>query len=220
MSEHDFEPIRGLPGDLPEGETILWQGAPDWRVLVGEAFHIRLVGAYFVGMLVWRVTSALAGGGHVQGALATALQVSPLAIAGLGILAFLAWLNSRTTVYTITNRRVVMRFGAAFSKAINIPFAVIDGAAVKTLRGGAGDLALTLKAPNKIALLMLWPHARPWKLAAPEPTLRAIPRAEEAAKILASAMQRQMAVAPNRSRSPNPVVGALAPMTGAQAHAA
>jgi hypothetical protein len=220
MSEHDFEPIRGLPGDLPEGETILWQGAPDWRVLVGEAFHIRLVGAYFAAMLVWRVASALAGGGHLQGALATAAQVSPLAIAGLGILAFLAWLNSRTTVYTITNRRVVMRFGAAFSKAINIPFEVIDNAAVKTLSGGAGDLALSLKAPNKIALLMLWPHARPWKLSAPEPTLRAIPRAADAAKVLASAMQRQMAIAPRRATSPVRAAGALAPMPGAEAHAA
>jgi hypothetical protein len=218
MSEHDFEPIRGLPGDLPAGETILWQGAPDWRVLVGEAFHIRLVGAYFVAMLVWRVTSALTAGGRLQGALTTALQVSPLALAGLGILAFLAWVNSRTTVYTITNRRVVMRFGAAFSKAVNIPFEVIDNAAVKTLRDGAGDLALTLKAPNKIAFLMLWPHARPWKIAAPQPTLRAIQHADQAAKVLASAMQRQMAMTPNLSKSRAAV--ALAPMPGAEAHAA
>jgi hypothetical protein len=220
MSEHDFEPIRGLPGDLPEGETILWQGAPDWRVLVGEAFHIRLVGAYFLAMLIWRMSGALAGGGHLQAALTTVLQVSPLAVAGLALLTFLAWLNSRTTVYTITNRRVVMRFGAAFSKAINIPFEVIDNAAVKTLPEGAGDLALTLKAPNKIAFLMLWPHARPWKLAAPEPTLRAIPRAEEAAKVLASAMQREMALAPSRTKSPVRGAGALAPMPGAEAHAA
>jgi hypothetical protein len=218
MSEHDFEPIRGLPGDLPAGETILWQGAPDWRVLVGEAFHIRLVGAYFAAMLIWRVMSALAAGGHFQGAVATAVQVSPLAIAALAILAFLAWLNSCTTVYTITNRRVVMRFGAAFSKAINIPFEVIENAAVKTLRGGAGDLALTLKAPNKIAFLMLWPHARPWKLAAPEPTLRAIAHADEAAKVLACAMQRQMAVAPSLSKSRAAIN--LAPMPGAEAHAA
>lgn len=220
MSEHDFEPIRGLPGDLPEGETILWQGAPDWRVLVSEAFHIRLVAAYFAAMLVWRVTSALTAGGHLQGALATAFQVSPLAIAALGILTFLAWLNSCTTVYTITNRRVVMRFGAAFSKAINIPFEVIDTAAVKTLRGGVGDLALTLKAPNKIALLMLWPHARPWKLSAPQPTFRAIPGADQAAKVLASAMQRQMASTPSLSKSQTRAAPTLTPLSGAEAHAA
>ena len=49
MSEHDFEPIRGLPGPLPEGETILWQGAPDWRVLAVQAFHVRAVAIYFGG---------------------------------------------------------------------------------------------------------------------------------------------------------------------------
>jgi hypothetical protein len=38
MSHDDFkfEPIRGLPEQLPEGEHILWQGAPDPRVLARE----------------------------------------------------------------------------------------------------------------------------------------------------------------------------------------
>ena len=35
MSEHhddfDFEPVRGLPQVLPEGERLLWQGAPRWQ---------------------------------------------------------------------------------------------------------------------------------------------------------------------------------------------
>ena len=29
----DFEPVPGLPAPLPAGETLLWQGAPDWRDL-------------------------------------------------------------------------------------------------------------------------------------------------------------------------------------------
>ncbi|MFT6571624.1 MAG: hypothetical protein ACJAWY_003349, partial [Sphingomonas echinoides] len=28
MTEHDYEPIPGLPGLLPKDERILWQGAP------------------------------------------------------------------------------------------------------------------------------------------------------------------------------------------------
>jgi hypothetical protein len=230
MSEHDFEPIRGLPGDLPEGETILWQGAPDWKVLAQEAFHIRAVAAYFAAMLVWRTAGALSGGESVPNAIMNALQATPFALAGLGILAFLAWLNSRTTVYTITNRRVVLRFGAALTKAINLPFTVLDGASLKALPQDAGDLALTLKAPNKIAFLQLWPHARPWRLQAPEPTLRAIPQAHSVAEILAGAMQRQMATAPVRSvaqvrgapalASQNLTPQTLAPLSGVGAHAA
>jgi hypothetical protein len=111
----------------------------------------------------------------------------------------LAWLNSRTTVYTITNKRVVMRFGVAVSKAVNIPFTIIDGAALKAMPNGAGDLALTLKAPNKLAFLHLWPHARPWRMATPQPTLRAVPDASAVATILATAMQGEVVITMTRS---------------------
>ena len=125
----------------------------------------------------------------------------------------MAWLNSRTTVYTITNRRVVMRFGAAIPKAINIPFTIIEGAALKSLGKGDGDIALVLKAPNKIAFLHLWPHARPWRLAAPQPTLRAVAGARSAADILARAMEARVAIErppvdlPERSLAPSPGLG-------------
>jgi hypothetical protein len=194
MSEHDFEPIRGLPGNLPEGETLLWQGAPRWLTLANQAFHMRAVGAYFLAMLAWRVCSAVIGGEPPVRALTEALTVAPIALVALGILALFAWLNSRTTVYTITNRRVVMRFGAAIPKAINIPFSIIDSAALKMLSNGDGDLALTLKTPNKIAFLHLWPHARPWQLSSPQPTFRGLPQAREVASILATAMNEQVSI--------------------------
>jgi hypothetical protein len=199
MSEHDFEPIRGLPGVLPEGETILWQGAPRWFDLATEAFHVRAVAAYFAAMLSWRTVEAVAHGQAAQTALMSALSVAPVAAAAVGVLAGLAWLNSRTTVYTITNKRVVLRFGAAVPKAINIPFGIIESAALKAAPDGAGDLALTLKAPNKLAFLHLWPHARPWRLGTPQPTLRALPDASGAATLLADAMQREVAIALTRA---------------------
>jgi hypothetical protein len=194
VSEHDFEPIRGLPGDLPAGEHILWQGEPNGFAMAWQVFHLRLVGGYFLAMLAWRTAGAVAGGEAPMKAVQTAASVAPLALLGVGILALLSWLNSRTTVYTITNKRVVMRLGAAMPKAINIPFGVIESAALKTYANGDGDLALTLKAPNKIAFLHLWPHARPWRLAAPQPTFRCIPKAQAVASILASAMAAQVPV--------------------------
>jgi hypothetical protein len=208
MSEHDFEPVRGLPGLLPEGETILWQGEPRWFDLATEAFHIRAVAAYFAAMLVWRTTEAVVHGQAATTAIISALSVTPIAVAAVGLLAGLAWLNSRTTVYTITNKRVVMRFGAAVPKAINIPFGIIESAALKAGQNGAGDLALTLKAPNRLALLHIWPHARPWRMAAPQPTLRALPNASAAALVLANAMQAEVPIA--LTRTPD-LVGAAPP---------
>ncbi len=107
----------------------------------------------------------------------------------MATLAGLGWLYSRTTVYTITNKRVVIRFGVALPKAFNIPFAIIESASAKTLANGAGDLALTLKDGNKIAFAHLWPNARPWRLASPEPTFRALPDVQGAVTALASAMR-------------------------------
>ena len=220
MSEHDFEPIRGLPGRLPQGETILWQGAPNWWTMAREAFHVRAVAIYFAGMFAWRAWEAFSRGGDQRPVYQAILMTAPVALAGLAILAFLAWLNSRTTVYTITNRRVVLRFGAAIPKAINIPFTVIDSAAVKRLSSGAGDLALTLKAPNKIAFLQLWPHARPWRFVSPQPTLRALPDAGVPAGILAKAMQNECGVVLVRATEPARQGAAPTRLPGAEAQAA
>ena len=202
MSEHDFEPIRGLPGDLPPGEVLLWQGAPDPLRLACEAFHLRAVGAYFAVILAWRAVAGAAGGESWSKAAGSALSVTPLAIVALGALLFLGWLNSRTTVYTITNRRVVMRFGAALTKAINIPFGIIEGASLKAHADGSGDVALKLTAPNKIAFLQLWPHARPWRLTAPEPTFRALADARGVIEQLADAMKTHTPIELTRGAAP------------------
>ena len=52
MTEHEVEPIPGLPGQLPPGERILWQGSPDRRVLARTAFRIPLVIGYFGALAV------------------------------------------------------------------------------------------------------------------------------------------------------------------------
>jgi hypothetical protein len=211
--EYEFEPIRGLPGVPPAGEEILWQGAPNWWTLSCQAFHVRAVAGYFAAILLWRAAEGISGGAPVSQAIRSALIVAPMALIGLGALLFFGWLNSRTTVYTITSRRVVLRFGAALTKSINIPFSIIQGAALKTYGEGAGDLALSLTAPNKIAFLQLWPHARPWRLRAPEPTLRALKDPRGVADTLAQAMRGQVAIAVTRETTDVRDAGALRPPT-------
>jgi hypothetical protein len=189
VSEHDFEAIRGVPGHLPEGEHILWQGAPRWITLAQQAFHIGAVAGYFGLMFAWRLIASVMAGQALPAVLRSIVLVSPIAILTVGVLAGLAWLYSRTTVYTITNKRVVIRFGVALPKAFNIPLKIVESAAVKTLANGGGDVALALKGDNKIAFAHLWPNARPWRLAKPEPTFRALADVGTAATILASAMK-------------------------------
>ncbi|MFN9148638.1 MAG: photosynthetic complex putative assembly protein PuhB [Hyphomonadaceae bacterium] len=187
--EHDFEPIRGLPSDLPPGETILWQGEPDWTLMARRVFRVDWVAAYFVALMAWRVVDSTANGQDLATALLAAAWVAPIGIVGLGLLMGLAYLNSRTTVYTLTNRRLVMRFGAALTKAINIPYKIIDSAAVSQKADGSGDVALQLVKPNKISIVLLWPHARPGFIAQPQPALRCLRDSTKAAAVLAECLR-------------------------------
>ncbi len=189
MSEHEFEAVRGLPGDLPEGETVLWQGAPDWVSLALDAFKLRWVIGYFFALIVWRFVDRMLKGMDPATSITTALAVIPLALLAIVIFSALAWINSRSTVYTITNNRVVMRFGAALTKAINIPFKIIESASSEVHKNGGGVVAVKLAAPNKIPLLLLWPHRKPGTFRHPEPAFRCIKDANICAPILAEALR-------------------------------
>lgn len=170
------EPVRGLPGHLPAGEHIVWQGAPEWKRLAMTAFHVRGVAIYFALIMV----AALVSGAGATGLVATA----GAGVAAVGLLCFIAWLSARSTVYTLTNRRVVFRIGIALPTCINVPLQIIDNASMKLHPDGTADLPLQIKGPTKMGWMMLWPHARPWKLGAPEPMLRAIPEGARVAATL------------------------------------
>jgi Bacterial PH domain len=189
MSEHEFEAVRGLPGDLPEGETVLWQGAPDWFMLAMDAFKLRWVIGYFVLLTGWRFINGMMNGVDPMSSLITAVAVFPLAVLAIGIFLFLSWVNSRSTVYTVTSHRIVMRFGAALTKAINIPFKIIESASSDVRANGSGVVAVKLAAPNKIPVLLLWPHKKPGTIRHPEPAFRCIKDADKCAPILAEALR-------------------------------
>ncbi len=186
--EHEFEAAPGLPERLPAGETLLWQGAPDWRLLARQVFHVRLIALYFGVLIAWRGAAELAGSGSWTEAAASMLWPLPIAGLALGLLMLLAWLMSRTTIYTITDKRVVMRVGVVLSITFNLPLSQIEAAGLHTLKDGSGDINLAVTATDRIAYLHLWPHARPWRLKRTEPMLRCIPQAARVADILASAL--------------------------------
>lgn len=186
MTEHDYEPIRGLPGALPAGETILWQGTPQWRSFAVSALKTRWLSAYFAALF-----ALSAAGGSLFGMIATLIG----AAVTLGLLALFAVLVARTTVYTITNRRVVLRIGVAINTCINLPLRLIESADLRRLDKSQGDIALTLVGRHRLGYAMLWPHARPFRFGHPQPMLRAVADADEVASTLARACAAQVAIA-------------------------
>jgi Bacterial PH domain len=185
--EHEFEAEHGLPEPLPQGEKMLWQGSPDWRAMALQVFHVRKIAIYFGVILLLRVSGVLADGGTLQAAAIAGLWLVPLIALALGLLAGLAWLSARTTVYTLTDRRVIMRIGIVLSLTFNLPYRSLGAADVKALKSGIGDISIRLAGKEKIAFFHLWPHARPWQLATPQPSLRCIQNVDRVAQIFATA---------------------------------
>lgn len=195
MREHDWEPAPGLPERLPEGERILWQGAPDWRVLARRTFRIRMLAAYLGALWLWLAISALTSGPWHWHAGARVGGNLGLALTALGLIALFCWLTQRATLYTVTDRRLVIRFGIALPLTVNVPFATVASAGLKADRHGRGDIALALLPGLRPSYFVLWPHARPWKLARTEPMLRALPDAVSVAQVLSRALAASAAQA-------------------------
>lgn len=188
MIEHDHEPVAGLPEKPPEGERILWQGKPDWRVLALRGFRLRWLALYFVVLAVWAAALAWQAGAPTALALTQASWLLGLGAAVIGLVALFARLCARNTIYTITDRRLVIRSGIALDMAVNLPFRLIDSAALKAGPDGIGDVVVQMAPPHRVALLSLWPHVRPWRFRAPQPMLRAVPDAAAVARLLARAL--------------------------------
>jgi hypothetical protein len=192
MSEYEIEPVPGLPEPLPEGEHILWQGAPRWWRFACSVFHVRMLALYFALLMVWRGGTALADGQSLTESALAGLWLAQLGAVAIGVLLLMAWLYSRTTIYTVTNRRLVLRFGIALPVVVNLPFHKVQSAALRTHADGSGDIPLTLTPGEQMSYLLMWPNVRPWQLGRPRPMLRAIPDAARAADILSAALARAL----------------------------
>ncbi len=179
---------RGLPQRLPEGERLLWQGSPRAATLMRRAFHIGMVAAYFALIVAWSAATVASHGADAHAVAVATLHRVGLAAVPLVLIVIYAWAIQSSTIYTITTRRVVISFGIALPMSFNIPFTKIAAANLRQYPGGAGDIALQLLPTEQMSYMVLWPHARPWRMAHAEPMLRGIAGAQEACEILSKAL--------------------------------
>lgn len=215
--EHEIEPVPGLPEHLPAGETMLWQGKPDAKMVARRVLKSRWIGGYFLILAAWAGASGLYDGQTAGGILFSIAVLIALAAVLLGLVELFAWAVARTTLYTITSERVVLRFGVALSLTLNLPFNRVSGVSVRRFGGKAGTIALQLPPGHRLSWLIQWPHVRGWRFAEPEPALICLPDAEKVGDVLA------LAIAQYRSRHSehprlvvsDPVAGQVAgPVTG------
>lgn len=193
MSHDDFnfEPIRGLPEALPDDEHILWQDAPNTLRLAKDAWKLNWVLGYFAALAVYRV-----------GVSSTTVPLNqamghgiPFLIAGLlaaTVLIALAYVQARSTVYTLTNKRACLRIGAALTMTLNLPYVCIGNATLAKRKSGLGTISFETIGDERISYMMTWPHARPWHFSKAQPSFRAIPDAARVAAIFADAAETRV----------------------------
>lgn len=218
--EHEFEPQYGLPERLPAGERILWQGSPDFGTLARRVFHLRKIGLYFALLVAAHGINLIASGSSLVQALLSLRWLLPLALIGAGSVALLAWLTARSTVYTLTNKRVVLRVGIVLTVTFNVPLSRVASAGLRSHADGFGDITLALGGSDRIAWLQLWPSVRPWRFTKPEPMLRSVPNAQQLSAQLTDAWTAAKAQqAPVDAAHPAAGAGAGAgAIAGASAH--
>lgn len=192
MNPHDdfaTEPVPGLPERPPLGEELLWQGRPATFALAREAYKVTWVAGYFVALAAWRAYEVAESAADVAAVMLPYLVIGLVACA---ILAGIAAVQARATVYTLTTARVAMRIGAALTVTLNVPFRQVANANLAQRSNGTGTIALETLGDTRISYLVCWPHVRPWHFARTQPALRAIPDAARVAKLLAEAAETRL----------------------------
>lgn len=169
-------------------ETVLWKGRPGTAMLARTAFHARTLGLYMAG---------LAGIAAILGNTQAALVAAGLGAALVALLYLLAWHCARTTLYILTDVRLIMRIGMAIETRINLPLKQITAAHLRSRGSGHGDIALELNGERMLGYALLWPHVRPLRFARPQPMLRAVPGAAALAQTIAEVRARYGAIAHN-----------------------
>ena len=177
---------RGLPAPLPKGETMLWQGAPSWKNVAFRVLHVRKLMIYFgILAMICLVRSIMVETQQMWWSLFALLFLGSVAIA---LLSTFAYFVAKTTVYTVTEKRVVLRVGVAISMSLNLPFTMVENADLRLFRDGSGDIPLLLAGQTRVGYITLWPHARPWRTRRVQPMLRSVPDAARVAQLLARAL--------------------------------
>lgn len=193
MREYEYEPVRGLPEELPPDEHIVWQGEPSWPALANRVFHVRTVTLYFLALIAVHVIyQMMNGSAPADIALAVGWQFALSAVA-LGLLSGAGWLYARNTVYTFTNKRLVLRSGVALPMMVNLPWHNVEKAGLRVCSDGTGDILLSVSKSQRLYRMMLWPHVRPWHFSQAQPLLRGIPEPVTVARLLATAVRDQAA---------------------------
>ena len=175
----------GLSENLPNGEQLVWQGQPERRALATRAMYLKYIAFYLVALIAARTGYLILDGESVatwSGMLVWQVLASAFVML---LIVGLAAVYSRTTRYSLTNERLIIKTGAAITIHINLPLQQIIGADLREYSDDTGDITLQVSQADKLYWLLMWPNVRSWWVRPLRPVLRGLKDAPTVAHLLA-----------------------------------
>ena len=189
------EKMNNLPIEvtsaIPVEEKLLWSGRPDWRGLAYQSFGLKYLILYFIGGAFYAISKM----DKIFSLDVFLMSFYPYFLSGLlaGIvLSAIAYFQAINISYVITEKRVIIRSGAALIFLLNAPFKKISSIDKQKLRNGMVNISFTTISRKRIPYLSCWPSVKPWSIFNPKPAFRCIQWGNELEKIMLDAAENQI----------------------------
>lgn len=178
-----FEAPKNILDAIPNGESILWKGRPSLWGFSWNLFGLKWITLYLSILSIVSVARFFASDFY------TAFYVDflPFFLSGIFasiILICLAATQTYSTVYIITENRLIIKTGAALSFLISMPFKKIKEVNLQKRGASIGTISFELLSEKRVPYISCWPSVRPWKFKRTQPAFSCIGSVDEVATIL------------------------------------
>ena len=178
-----FEAPKNILDAIPNGESILWKGRPSLWGFSWNLFGLKWITLYLSMLSIVSVARFFASDFY------TAFYVDflPFFLSGIFasiILIGLAAIQAYSTVYIITENRVIIKTGAALSFLISMPFKKIKEVNLQKRGASIGTISFDLFSKKRVPYISCWPSVRPWKFKKTQPAFSCVRSVDEVATIL------------------------------------
>ena len=178
-----FEAPKNILDAIPNGESILWKGRPSLWGFSWNLFGLKWITLYLSILSIVSVARFFASDFY------TAFYVDflPFFLSGIFasiILIGLAATQTYSTVYIITENRVIIKTGAALSFLISMPFKKIKEVNLQKRGASIGTISFELLSEKRVPYISCWPSVRPWKFKRTQPAFSCIGSVDEVATVL------------------------------------
>ena len=178
-----FEAPKNILDAIPCGESILWKGRPSLWGFSWNLFGLKWITFYLSILSIVSIARFFASDFHT----AFYIDFLPFFLSGIFasiILIGLAATQTYSTVYIITENRVIIKTGAALSFLISMPFKKIKEVNLQKRGASIGTISFELLSEKRVPYISCWPSVRPWKFKRTQPAFSCIGSVDEVATIL------------------------------------